>query len=196
VLGRCRRLRRETRGFFDARAPRPGGVDPSGLVKGWAVDGAVRVLTASGARNFCVNAGGDLCLRGRAAPERDWRVGIQHPYRRDRVAAVLEAKDLAVATSGLYERGAHIVDPHTGATPAGVLSVTVIGPELATADAYATAAFAMGREGPAWTALLRGYSAMTILADDGVLATPGFVERCAGRSVAESAGMSPTVQDR
>jgi thiamine biosynthesis lipoprotein len=91
-----------------------------------------------------------------------------------------------VATSGAYERGRHIVDPHTGAPPAGVLSVTVIGPDLATADAYATAAFAMGEAGPAWTARLRGYDAMTVLTGDAVLATPGFVRRCAGRSIADS----------
>jgi thiamine biosynthesis lipoprotein len=87
---------------------------------------------------------------------------------------VLGARDLAVATSGAYERGQHIVDPHTGEPPVGVLSVTVAGPDLGTADAYATAAFAMGVDGPAWTAGLRGYDALTILADGRVLSTPGM----------------------
>ena len=96
------------------------------------------------------------------------------------------SSDAAVATSGLYERGAHIVDPRTGATPRGVLSVTVVGPRLATADAYATAAFAMGADGPAWTAGLRDHRALTILADDRVLATPGFLARCPGGSLAAS----------
>jgi FAD:protein FMN transferase len=112
-------------------------------------------------------------VRGERAPGRPWRVGIQHPGRRDRVAAVLSARDLAVATSGAYERGAHVVDPRTGRAPGGVLSVTVLGPDLGTADAYATAAFAMGVEGPAWTASLDDYEALTILVDGRVLSTTG-----------------------
>jgi FAD:protein FMN transferase len=82
-----------------------------------------------------------------------------------------------VATSGACERGEHIVDPHTGRPPEGVLSVTVLGPDLATADAYATAAFAMGRAGPAWTAALGRYDAITILADGRVLSTRGVARR-------------------
>src|SRR5438046_2306257 len=100
--------------------------------------------------------------------------GIQHPLARDKIAAVVEGNDVAVATSGAYARGEHVVDPHTGLAPAGVLSVTIVGPELATADAYATAAFAMGEAGPEWTASLGLYEAMTILADGRVLLTPGF----------------------
>ena len=88
---------------------------------------------------------------------------------------MVEASDLAIATSGAYARGDHVRNPHTGRPPAGVLSVTIVGPELATADAYATAAFAMGpEEGPHWTARLKGYEAMTILADETILSTGGF----------------------
>ena len=175
VLARCEELRHETDGYFDARAPIAGSLDPSGLVKGWAVDRAGAVLEEHGARNYAVNAGGDMVLRGGALPDDRWRVGIQHPRLRDRIAKVVAAKDLAVATSGAYARGEHVVDPHTARPPAGVLSVTITGPQLATADAYATAAFAMGKSGPAWTARLPiGYEAMTILADDRVLLTPGF----------------------
>jgi FAD:protein FMN transferase len=188
VLARCERLRAATDGYFDARAPRPGTLDPTGLVKGWAVDAASALLERSGARRWCIDAGGDVRVRGGAARGAPWRIGIRHPRRRDRVAAVLEAGDLAVATSGAYERGEHIVDPHTGRPPHGVLSVTVVGPDLATADACATAAFAMGARGPRWTAGLRGYDAMTILIGDEVVCTPGFAARCAGASVAASAG--------
>jgi thiamine biosynthesis lipoprotein len=174
VLRRCEQLREETGGYFDAWAPLPGGVDPSGLVKGWSVDRAARLLEAFGARNYFLNAGGDIRVRGEAEPRRPWRVGIQHPLQRHKVAAVVEANDLAIATSGEYERGHHIVNPRTGQPPSGVLSVTVVGPDLATADAYATAAFAMGAAGPRWTARLRGYEAMTILADETVLSTGAF----------------------
>jgi thiamine biosynthesis lipoprotein len=174
VLARCERLRAATGGRFDVRAT--GRLDPSGFVKGWAVDAAVAILRAAGARNLCVHAGGDVRLCGERAPGRPWRVGVQHPFARDRVAAVLEAPaaGLAVATSGAYERGAHIVDPLTGAPPRGVLSVTVAGRDLGTADAFATAAFAMGADGPAWTATLRGYEALTILEGGRVLSTAGM----------------------
>ena len=80
-------------------------------------------------------------------PGRPWRVGIRHPDQADRVAAVLEVSDRAVATSGDYERGAHVTDPRTGRAPTGLRSVTVVGPRLAFTDAYATAVFAMGLEG-------------------------------------------------
>jgi FAD:protein FMN transferase len=173
VLARCERLRRATGGRFDVRAT--GRLDPSGFVKGWAVEGAVAILRAAGARDLCVHAGGDVRVAGERAPGRPWRIGVQHPLERDRVAAVLETDaGLAVATSGAYERGAHIVDPRTRRPPRGVLSVTVAGPDLGTADALATAAFAMGRDGPAWTTTLRGYEALTILAGGRVLSTPGM----------------------
>ena len=173
VLNRCEQLREETRGFFDARAT--GRLDPSGLVKGWSVDRAAELLRHAQIRNFAVSAGGDMCLSGRAVPELSWRVGIEHPRERLQVAAVVEANELAIATSGAYARGAHIIDPYSGRAPDGVLSVTVVGPELATADAYATAAFAMGPDfGPPWTARLRGYEALTILANGTVLSTGRF----------------------
>jgi FAD:protein FMN transferase len=172
VLTRCLVLGRATGGFFSVRPA--GRLDPSGFVKGWALDGAAKRLAATGARSFCINAGGDVVARGRPAPDRLWRVGIRHPTEPDRLAAVVAVEDLAVATSGEYERGAHIVDPHTGEPPTGLLSVTVVGPDPATADAYATAAFAMGADGPAWTASLTGYDAFCITGEHRVLSTPGF----------------------
>ena len=186
VVERCEQLRLLTGGWFDARAPLGGPLDPSGLVKGWAVDRAAALLEAGGAHRFCVNAGGDLRLSGAPGPRARWRVGIQHPERRRRVAAVLTLTDAAVATSGTYERGAHIIDPHTGEPPSGTRSVTVVGPDLATADAFATAAFAMGEDGPAWTAGLPGYDAMTILDGGRVLCAPGLLRHCEGGSVAAS----------
>ena len=174
VLARCEELRDETHGYFDAR--NGGGLDPSGLVKGWSIDRAAAFLEGAGVRNYGISAGGDLRLRGGALPADCWRVGIQHPRERLAVAAVIEVNDLAVATSGAYARGDHILDPHSRRAPNGVLSVTITGPELATADAYATAAFAMGAPvAPHWTASLpEGYEAMTILTDDRVLTTPNF----------------------
>lgn len=174
VLERCEELRQETGGYFDVHAACPATIDPSGLVKGWSIDRAAAILDAAGLCNYAINIAGDMRLRGRAIPEPYWSVGVLHPIEHDKVAAVVEANELAVATSGAYARGNHVFDPYTGRPPEGVLSVTVTGPELATADAYATAAFAMGMAGPQWTARLRGYRAMTILADGRTLTTPGF----------------------
>jgi FAD:protein FMN transferase len=163
VLAGCERLRRLTGGYFDARAG--GRLDPSGLVKGWAVDRAAAMLSGS----FFIDAGGDVLVRG--GP---WRVGIRHPVRADALCAALELSDGAVATSGAYERGDHILDPVGGGPARGALSVTVVGRTLARADAYATAAFAMGARGPAWSARLRGCEAMTVLDDGSVLTTEGW----------------------
>jgi thiamine biosynthesis lipoprotein len=175
VMERCDQLRDETDGYFDMRTPK-GSIDPSGLVKGWAVDRAAAILDDAGLRNYAVSAGGDIRVRGRAVPELAWRVGIQHPLDLQQVAAVIETgSELAIATSGAYARGEHVWDPHTGRPPRGILSVTIVGRELAIADAYATAAFAMGSDiAPHWTARLEGYEAMTILADETVFKTGGF----------------------
>jgi thiamine biosynthesis lipoprotein len=181
VLGRCERLRVDTGGAFDIRFRPDAPPDPSGLVKGWAIQRAAARLAAAGARHFCLDAGGDVVVRG--GP---WRVGIRHPRRRDLLAGVLELRDGAVATSGAYERGEHIRDPRTGRPPAGVMAVTVVGPDLGSADAFATAAFALGAAGPAWTAGLRGYEAMTIVPGDRVRSTPGFTRHVAGASLADS----------
>jgi thiamine biosynthesis lipoprotein len=103
---------------------------------------------------------------------------------------VVEVIDGAVATSGAYERGPHVVDPHTLRPPRGVLSVTMIGADLATTDAHATAAFAMGVRGAAWTASLPPFKAMTILDNHRLLATPGFLGHCPGGSVAASLNLT------
>lgn len=188
VLTACRALRERTGGAFDAAAAarmpevrarpgvgqRPGAVEPAGYVKGWALAGAWERLALAGARNALLDAGGDVIARGAPAPGRRWRVGIQHPLRLDRLAAVLEVSDLAVATSATYRRGEHIVDPHTGAPPRGVLSVSCCGADLAVADALATAGFAMGRAAAAWLARQPDVEAMVIDAEEQVLLTPGF----------------------
>jgi thiamine biosynthesis lipoprotein len=183
VLARCERLREQTGGYFDARVrasqlPPSGEVpgdgpalDPSGLVKGWAVAGAASLLDRAGLKAFCVDAGGDVFVRGHPDGAAAWRVGIQHPRRRDAVAAVLALSDAGVATSGAYERGTHIRDPHSGATPTGVLSVTIVDADIATADAYATAVYAMGPAGADWCARQFDLAAMVILADDTVSST-------------------------
>ena len=163
VLSLCEDLRRETGGVFNAWSCRPDGrLDPSGVVKGWAVERAAEILTGGGARNFCLNAGGDVVIRGEAEPARAWRIGIRHPNDAQAVAAVVQGYDLALATSGAYERGDHIVDARSGIPSRSLLSLTVAGPNLTLADAYATVGFAMGRAGVAWVASRPGYAPFAV----------------------------------
>lgn len=174
VLGACEDLRRLSDGAFDVRRHRlDGGLDPSALVKGWSVDEAAhRHLASSGHRDYQVNAGGDVIAAGEARPGSPWRIGIRHPDRADALAAVLAARDLAIATSGLYERGAHIADPLGRGRDRQLKSLTVVGPDLTWADAYATAAFAMGRDGLGWVEARLGYGALAVTADDRLVWTP------------------------
>ncbi|MEU5714668.1 FAD:protein FMN transferase [Streptomyces sp. NPDC020403] len=173
VLSLCARATRDSDGWFSA-AP-AGSLDPSGLVKGWATEAASRILHEAGAHDTCVNGGGDLQLRGRAGPGTPWRIGIAHPLRPGELATVITAADgLAVATSGTAERGAHIIDPHSGTPAAAFASLTVVGPRLTPTDTYATAAFARGDGAREWIEALDGYEALAILPDGRTWRTRGF----------------------
>ncbi|MFE7190301.1 FAD:protein FMN transferase [Kitasatospora sp. NPDC057541] len=162
VLDACREAAERTDGYFTHR---PGGrLDPSGWVKGWAVEEAARMLRRDGARRFCVSGGGDVQTAG--GP---WRVGVAHPWQPGLLAAVLGGSDLAVATSGTAERGPHIVDPHTGRPATGLTSLTLVGAPgtgIARLDAWTTAAFAMGPDRAlAWVSRQPGLEALAVLPD-------------------------------
>jgi thiamine biosynthesis lipoprotein len=172
VVTACDVVAAESGGAFDAH--RAGGFDPSAYVKGWSVERAARILRAHGCDRWSVNAGGDVLVASPAGATTPWRIGVQHPFDPAALATVLHATDLAVATSGRYERGDHITDPRTGDAATGCASTTVCGPDLGLADAFATAAFVLGEAGPAWVATLPGYECWTVLADGRVLATAGF----------------------
>ncbi|MEU6173979.1 FAD:protein FMN transferase [Streptantibioticus parmotrematis] len=141
VLRLCERLYADSGGAFDAWAVGdPPGFDPCGAVKGWAAERAAGLL-ARRLPAFALNAGGDVRVRGGwgGGP---WRVGVTDPHRPGGVLAVLPLSDAAVATSGTAERGRHVWHPGTGRPAAGLAQVTVVGPDLALADGYATAAMA------------------------------------------------------
>jgi thiamine biosynthesis lipoprotein len=152
-----------TEGAFDPWAV-AGGFDPSGLVKGWAADNCAEILLAAGAEHIQVNAAGDLALRGGFTPEQPWSIGVVNPDNRLEILQTFEISDGAIATSGTFERGAHINDPHTGMIAIGAKSATVIGPIGAIADALATALMVAGRDGAVWftTPELSEYSAWVI----------------------------------
>jgi thiamine biosynthesis lipoprotein len=168
----CRLYEQATEGYFSPWIA--GRFDPSGLVKGWAIDRACSILDGYGYRDFFVDAGGDVQTRGRNAEGGPWRVGVRHPVERDKVACVVLVSGLAVATSGTYEKGEHIVDPHTGKPAGALLSFTVVGPDILQADVYATAGVAMGVPGLEFVTRTARYEAFAI--DDQLRAwyTPGF----------------------
>jgi thiamine biosynthesis lipoprotein len=143
------RMARASGGAFRIRRA-DGTWDLDGVVKGWAAARAARVLDAAGIRDFCLNAGGDVVVSGSPGDGRPWSVGIRSPHSPGDMLAVLAVTDAGVATSGLYERGPHIVDGRDGSIPTGLISVTVVADDLATADVLATAVFALGPDGLRW----------------------------------------------
>ncbi len=162
------RARAESGGAFDVRRRDPAGrdtLDPSGVVKGWAVQRAARELETLADTDFCLSAGGDMVCRTKLASSSAWRIGIEDPHDPDRIVAVVPVRNGAVATSGLARRGAHIVDPRTGRTPSAVASVTVVAPDLTWADIDATAAFAMDGEALTWLRGREGRSGLVVWAD-------------------------------
>lgn len=164
ILALADQLREESGGAFDVRGSGArNGLDPSGIVKGWAVEEAAWLLGDAGAKNYAINAGGDIVTRGEPEPGQPWRVGIRHPMDPQAVANVVELRGGAVATSGSYERGEHIWR-NADEVANSWLSLTVAGPSLTFADAYATAGFAMGNHGLAWVERHAGYRAYGIVA--------------------------------
>ncbi|MFD7286506.1 FAD:protein FMN transferase [Streptomyces sp. NPDC059863] len=172
VLNLCKRAVRHTGGWFSHLA---GGVlDPSGLVKGWSIERASRMLCEAGAHNTSVTGGGDRQLGGEAAPGSPWRIGIPHPLHPGDLCTVVTGRGLAIATSGDTERGAHILNPHHGMPAVGPASVTVVGARLTMTDAYAVAAFAMGGTARDWLESLDGYEGFAVTRDGGTWRTSGF----------------------
>jgi FAD:protein FMN transferase len=174
VLRLCHAARRATGGWFDPWAA-PGGVDPTGLVKGWAVERALGVLKNAGMAAAMVNGGGDITVFGQP-PGSDgtaWRIGIRHPWRADGLAAIVTGVTAAIATSGFYERGQHLYNP-PGKRLAPVASATVTGPSLAMADAIATALAVGGDDVLPLVADLDGYECYLIRGDGSETDTGGM----------------------
>lgn len=184
VLALCARARADSHGYFSATWN--GRLDPTGLVKGWAIERASTTLRTAGSGRHAINGGGDVQTCGR------WRTGVAHPLFPRAYATVITGDDLAIATSGTAERGPHVADPFTGHPAASLASVTVVGPSLTLADAYATAALAMGEACVEWLADVDGYEAFAVTAGGRAVWTPGYprfglVPDATGRDVAVNA---------
>jgi thiamine biosynthesis lipoprotein len=164
----CEFSREITMGAFDPWKAE-GGFDPSGLVKGWAAEVGAQMLVEAGAQNVLINASGDIVLRGGKPEGGPWNIGIASPDDVEKYVKFFDVVDGSVATSGDYEKGAHIVDPHTGLIAIGARSATVIGPDGAICDALATALMVDGIDAQKWIgrAELAEYSFWTINRHDG-----------------------------
>jgi thiamine biosynthesis lipoprotein len=172
ILALAAQTKQQTDGYFEIE--HDGLIDPSGIVKGWAIQQAADRLKAGGWQNFYVDAGGDIQVAGTKAG-RPWRVGIRNPFQRQEYVKVLEIIDRGVATSGTAVRGQHIYNPHQPGVPLReVLSLTVIGPNIYEADRFATAAFAMGRTGIQFIETLTGCEGYLIDANMRATYTSGF----------------------
>ncbi len=160
ILALSEQTRQETDGYFDIH--QDGMIDPSGIVKGWAIQQGAHLLQARGFQNFYIDAGGDSQVAG-TKDGHPWRVGIRNPFNRAEHVKILALSDQGIATSGIAIRGQHIYNPHHRDTPIlDVMSITVIGPNIYDADRFATAAFAMGAKGIQFIAKLADFEGYMI----------------------------------
>ncbi len=178
VFALAEQTKRESLGYFDIRKP-GGGLDPSGIVKGWAIRNAARIIKESGARDFFIDAGGDIQSCGTNAAGKAWSVGIRSPFNETEIIKVVYPHCRGVATSGSYARGQHIYDPHDPGREAGeIVGLTVIGPDVFEADRFATAAFAMGRFGIAFIEEMPGLEGYMVDDRGRATLTSGFDGYC------------------
>jgi thiamine biosynthesis lipoprotein len=166
--------RLETNGYFNIQKP-DGSIDPSGLVKGWAIWKAADLLKEKGYAHFYVEAGGDMQTSGHNAEGETWRVGIRNPFQLEDIVKVVTLNNCGMATSGTYIRGQHIWNPHApGKNTTDIVSLSVIGPNVYEADRFATAAFAMGKDGIHFLERLDGFEAYMIDTAGIATMTSGF----------------------
>ena len=162
ILALAKKTHLESAGYFDIKRP-DGFVDPSGIVKGWAIQKAAMRARELGFSSYYLEIGGDIQTNGYDASGQEWRIGIRNPFDHSQIIKILYPHGLGVATSGSAARGAHIYNPHhPEVVPADMVSITVIGPNIYEADRFATAAFAMGRDGIFFIEALAGFEAYAI----------------------------------
>lgn len=173
VLDLCEQTKQETDGYFDIN--HDGKRDPSGLVKGWAIDQAAGRLRKRGIHNFYIEAGGDIQTSGLNPDGEPWKIGIRNPFDLQEIVKTVTVSTQGIATSGTYIRGQHIYDPYAPKLPIEtVKSLTVIGPNVYDADRFATAAFAMGEDGIRFIDSLNGFEGYMIDTNKIATFTRGF----------------------
>ncbi len=170
----CEETKKETDGYFDINLN--GILDPSGLVKGYAIFQGSLILKDKGFQNFYVEIAGDIQVFGKNANKENWKVGIQNPFNLDEIVKVVRLSDKGIATSGAYRRGGHIYNPKGKTIADEIASISVIGPNVYEADRFATAAFAMGQKGIEFIEKLKGFEGYMIKKDKTAVLTSRFEE--------------------
>jgi FAD:protein FMN transferase len=166
--------RDQSKGFFEIRKA-DGTLDPSGIVKGWAINNATKIIRSRGHTSFFIEAGGDVQSGGMNDEGCEWRIGIRSPFHSNEIIKVVTPRGQGVATSGTYVRGQHIYNPHEPTKPIeDIVSLSVIGPDILEADRFATAAFAMGERGIYFIENLPGFEGYMVNAQGISTQTTGF----------------------
>lgn len=172
ILALAEKTKQETKGYFDIC--HDGAMDPSGIVKGWAIYNAARILDREGYKNYYIDAGGDIQTRGLNKYSKPWKIGIKNPFNQKEIVKVVGVSGgHGVATSGTYERGDHIYNPK-GECSDYVRSLTVVGADVYEADRFVTAAFAMGKAGISFIEGKSGLEGYMIGSDGMATFTSGF----------------------
>lgn len=174
VLDLSEQTKNETNGFFDIMYD--GKIDPSGLVKGLAIYNSSLMLRKKGFKNFYVEIAGDIEIAGFNNEGKKWAIGIRNPFNKEENVKVVYLSDKGIATSGTYERGEHIYNPKEKNKATEIISLTVIGPNIYEADRFATACFAMGKEGIYFIESLPGFEGYMIDHHGKATFTSGFEE--------------------
>jgi len=173
VLALCEQTRKDTKGYFNITLN--GKLDPSGLVKGWAINNAANMLRKKKLTNFYIEAGGDIQVSGHDTNNQPWTIGIRNPFNINEIIKTISLTSEGVATSGTYIRGQHIYNPFKPNVKLhGVRSLTVIGPNIYEADRFATAAFAMGVDGISFIKTIQGLEAYMVTDNEVATYTSGF----------------------
>ena len=172
IFALAEKTKRETNGYFDIF--HGGKCDPSGIVKGWAIQNAAELLEEMVYKDFYVEVAGDIEVAGNAADGEPWKIGIRNPFNAKEIVKAVRLEDQGIATSGNYIRGEHIYDPHGGKAGEGIVSLTVIGPNVYEADRFATAAYAMGPKGIGFIEKLPGFEGYMIDSKGIATMTTGF----------------------
>lgn len=172
VLDLCEQTKQLTYGYFDITHNSQ--LDPSGLVKGWSINNAAKLLYDSGKTDFYIEAGGDIQVYGNQNNGKTWEVGIRNPFNINEIIKVVRLKNQGIATSGTYIRGQHIYNPFSDQIIDEVKSLTVIGPNVYEADRFATAAFAMGVQGIGFIENLEGFEGYMVDQNKTATFTSGF----------------------
>ena len=165
------KTKKETDGYFDINFN--GVLDPSGIVKGYAINQAAKILKNKGFKNFYIEIAGDIEVCGKNNNE-EWKVGIQNPFNQKEIIKIVHLTNRGIATSGTYIRGLHIYNPKKQKKATDIASISVIGPDVYEADRFATAAFAMGESGIEFISHLKGFEGYMIKKNKTAIYTKGF----------------------